>query len=150
MCSWKLVFGHAWFGDRQACVCMWCAGLGVSCCIMVMKVLWKWAINWVSWGISDSLGTACPWWQHSDHPLLGKPALPTAAGFLDNAECGVAQKEFLVVSPAAELGMQHHVLPNHCLALGAEGVWVRAFLSLRWWQIGQFLSWYTKPGQKRD
>lgn len=84
-----------------------------------------------SWDISASPGMAGPWWQCSDHPLAGKPALPTTVGFLDNAECGVTQKELLVVSPTAELLVLDPALPNHCSAFGTEGGWAWACLPSR-------------------
>lgn len=47
--------------------------------------------------------------------------MPTTVGFLAIAECGVTQKELLVVSPTAELVLLDPVLPNQSLAFGTEG-----------------------------
>lgn len=100
--------------------------------------------------ISDSPGMACPWWQCPDHPLVGKPAVPTTVGFLAVAECGVTQKELLVVSPTTELVLLDPALPNQSLAFGTEGGWAWACFPLKEWQIGRFLSCHTEPSQKRE
>jgi len=73
------------------------------------------------WDISVSPGMACSWGQHSDHSLVGKPALPITVGFLDDAESGVTQKKLLMVSPTAEMPVLDPALPNHCSAFGTEG-----------------------------
>lgn len=82
--------------------------------------------KWCSGDISDSPGMACPWWQCSDHTLVGKPALPTTVGFLDDALCNITQKECLAVSPTMGLLVLGLALPNRHLAFGTEGGWAWA------------------------